>query len=120
MPQKKKYKMKSKSSQAKNAGKKGTAKKPDGRRPFRREIGALVCLGLAVLSALGCFGMKSFFTDLIVDLSKGLVGGGYVILPFCFLLGFIILMFHDGRPVRLRVTCTFLLAVTRISPVCHH
>ena len=112
MPQKKKYKMKSISSQAKNAGKKGTAKKPDGRRPFRREIGALVCLGLAVLSALGCFGMKSFFTDLIVDLSKGLVGGGYVILPFCFLLGFIILMFHDGRPVRLRVTCTFLLAVT--------
>jgi len=92
----------------------GTQKKAQKRqgRPIRRELWALICLVMTVLSLLGCFGVKSWLTSGVNLLSKGLMGGGYVILPLSLLLAAVILMFHDGRPVRLRVACAFLLAVT--------
>ncbi len=88
------------------------------KRPIRREIWAIVCLLLSVLAFLGCFGVSSLLTDAVTNLSKGLLGGGYVIVPFSLLLCFVILAFHDGRPVRLRVVCTLLLPVT-IGAVIH-
>lgn len=88
------------------------------KRPIRREIWSIVCLLFAVLSILGCFGVSSLLTDAVNNLSKGLLGGGYVILPFSLLLCFMILAFHDGRPVRLRVTCSLLLTVS-IGAVIH-
>ena len=48
----------------------------------------------------------------MASLFKGTIGAGFYILPFSFLLGFLILLLHDGRPVALRVTCAFLLAAT--------
>ena len=92
----------SKSSRAK-------AKKPE---PIRREVGAIVCLVLALCTVLGCFGVKAAFISLLMSVFKGLIGSGLYILPFSFVMGFLILLLHDGRPVALRVTCSFLLAVT--------
>src|SRR5699024_2553756 len=41
----------------------------------------------------------------LVDLVRGLIGSGIFVLPFSLLAAFLILLFHDGRPVRLRVSC---------------
>ena len=80
--------------------------------PIRREVGAGVCLVLALCTVLGCFGVKGALLTLLISLFKGLIGSGLYILPFSFVMGFLILLLHDGRPVALRVTCSFLLAVT--------
>ena len=87
---------------------KRTAKK----RPIRREVGAIVCLLLGAATISSCFGDSAPFLNWLSLLFKGFVGSGYYILPFSFLMGFIILMFHDGRPVVLRTVCAFLLPVT--------
>ncbi len=87
-------------------------KKTAGKEPIRREVGAVVCLFLSVFTILCCFHINAAFLDFISALFKGLIGSGFYILPFSFLLSFLILLLHDGRPVRLRVTCAFLLAVT--------
>lgn len=92
----------SKSSRAK-------AKKP---APIRREVGAGVCLMLGLCTVLGCFGVEAVFISPLMLLLRGLLGAGVYILPFSFVMGFLILLLHDGRPVVLRVTCSFLLAVT--------
>jgi len=81
------------------------------RRPVRREVWGIVCLLLAVISLLGCFGVESFFTSSVTGLSKGLFGGGYAVMPVSLAICFAILMFHDGRPVRLRVVCALLISV---------
>ena len=82
------------------------------KKPIRREIGGSICLLFSILSLLACFGVDSWLTSPISHLSRGLFGSGFYILPFALLMGFIILVFHDGRPVRLRLTCTFLLVLT--------
>ncbi len=79
--------------------------------PIRREVGAIICLFLAVFTVLCCFGVKAAFLDFMGSLFKGLIGSGFYVLPLSFLMGFLILLLHDGRPVALRVTCAFLLAV---------
>ena len=42
-------------------------------RPVRREVGALVCLLLAVFSALGYFNMQAIFISWFCALLKGLL-----------------------------------------------
>ncbi|MCQ2419999.1 MAG: hypothetical protein MJ118_02570, partial [Clostridia bacterium] len=79
--------------------------------PIRREVGAVVCLFFAVFTVLCCFGAKAAFLNFMTSLFKGMIGSGFYVLPFSFLMGFLILLLHDGRPVALRVTCAFLLAV---------
>lgn len=79
---------------------------------MRREIGAFVCLLLAIFTLLCCFQIEAAFLDLMASVFKGLVGAGFYILPFAFLMSFLILLLHDGRPVALRVTCTFLIVLT--------
>ena len=79
-------------------------------KPIRREVWALVCLLFALVFLFG------FFEDAPVvawfcDLLKGLIGYGYWVAPFALLGCSYILLFHRGRPVRLRVTCTLLLPV---------
>ena len=78
-------------------------------RPVRREVGALVCLLLAVFSALGYFNMKAIFISWFCALLKGLLGYGFLLTPPALVLAAYILAFHRGRPVRLRVTCALLL-----------
>ena len=81
-------------------------------KPVRREIGAGVCLLLTLCTVLGCVGVKGALLTMLVSVFRGLIGAGLYILPFSFVMGFLILLLHDGRPVALRVTCSFLLAVT--------
>ena len=92
-------------------GRKKASPKKAQQKPIRREVGAGVCLLLAVFTVLACFQIHAAFLDALATLCRGLIGAGFYILPFAFLMGFLILLLHDGRPVALRVTCTFLVAV---------
>ncbi len=76
---------------------------------MRREIGAAVCLALALFAALGYFHIQAIFIDFFSGLLKGLLGYGFWLMPPALLLAAYILAFHRGRPVRLRVTCGLLL-----------
>ena len=97
---------KGKSSSSRGGGNRSA--KPAG-RPIRREVGAAVCLVLALFSAFGYFDVQALFIDFFCGLLKGLIGYGYWIVPPVLLMGFYILAFHRGRPVRLRLACTLLL-----------
>ena len=81
-------------------------------KPIRREIGAAICLFLGIFTILSIFGVKSWFTTkLLAPVCKGLVGNaGFYILPVSFFFSTFILLFHGGRPVRLRVTACFVMA----------
>ena len=65
-----------------------------------------------MFTILCCFQVDAVILNLMSALFKGLIGAGFYILPFSFLMGFVILLLHDGRPVALRVTCAFLLSAT--------
>ena len=101
-----------KSSGSRKRTSKSTRAKAKSPVPIRREVGAGVCLVLALCTILGCIGVKGALLTLLIALFKGLIGAGLYILPFSFVMGFLILLLHDGRPVALRVTCSFLLAAT--------
>lgn len=109
MAQQKNRRTPSKSGTRKKSG--GSRTKTSQRKPIRREVGAFVCLFLSIFTLLGCFQIDAAFLNLISSLFKGLFGAGFYILPFAFLMGFLILLLHDGRPVVLRVVCTFLIVV---------
>ena len=81
-------------------------------KPFRRELGALVCLLLAFFGAIGYFKTEDgAFIALFCNLLKGLCGYGFYIAPPMLLFSAAILLFHRGRPVRLRLTGALLLPV---------
>lgn len=90
---------------------KSRAAAKSGRRPIRREVMAFVCLFLAALTLLGLFGVEAFLISPLVALFRGLIGSGIYVLPFSLLGSFLILLFHDGRPVRLRVGCALGVAL---------
>lgn len=78
--------------------------------PKRREIGALVCLFLAVFAFLGLFPYEEgVFIDFFGVFIKGLIGAGFFVSIPVLLLAAFILGFHRGRPVRMRLICTLLL-----------
>ena len=89
-----------------------STRKPTGKKPIHREVGAFVCLCLSVFVTLGCFGVEGLFIQALCNVAKGMVGAGFYILPFIFLLAFLILLLHNGRPVKLRLVCAFLLPVS--------
>ena len=97
------------SSKARKKG--GTRAKQKEPRPIRREVGAFVCLFLAVFTVFGCFGVKAPFINLLTQLLRGLFGGGFYVMPLSFFACFVILLLHEGRPVRLRVSCALLFGV---------
>ena len=78
-------------------------------RPFRREVGAGICLLLAIFTIFGCFRIQALFIDALCGLIKGLIGYGFWLMPPALLLASFILAFHRGRPVRLRVFCALML-----------
>ena len=80
-------------------------------RPIRREIWAFVCLALAVLTLLGLFGVDAVFIGWIDGLCRGLVGAGVYVMPVMLVVNFVVLLFHDGRPVRLRVAASMMVTV---------
>ena len=89
----------------------GSRKKAPAPRPIRREVGAVACLLLAIFSAFGYFHIQAIFIDFFCGLVKGLIGYGYWLLPPMLLVASGILVFHRGRPVRLRVWCALLTSV---------
>ena len=85
---------------------------PPPKQPYRREIGAVVCLFLTLFSAIGYIPtQEGAFIALFCDLLKGLCGYGFYIAPPILLLCTLVLAFHRGRPVRLRLTGALLLPV---------
>ena len=99
---------KRKTTSSSSRGRKKPAKKQAA--PIRREVGACVCLVLALLTVLCCFRIDAAILNLLGSVFRGLIGAGFYILPFSFVMSFLILILHDGRPVALRVPCTFLTA----------
>ena len=82
------------------------------KKPYRREIGAVICLLLAFFGAIGYFKTDDgAFIALFCNLLKGLCGYGFYIAPPMLLIAAWLLAFHRGRPVRLRVTSALLLPV---------
>ncbi|MCL2408214.1 MAG: DNA translocase FtsK [Oscillospiraceae bacterium] len=77
--------------------------------PRRREIAAVVAFILAIFSFIGYFNTDGAFIGFFRGLVTGLVGPGFFALPPALLLCTVILIFHRGRPVRFRITCTLLM-----------
>ena len=80
-------------------------------RPVRREVGALVCLLLSLFAALGYFRIDAIFINFLCGAVKGLLGYGFWFFPPALLGASLILAFHRGRPVKLRIWCVMLMPV---------
>ncbi len=87
-----------------------STKKATPPRPLRREIGAAVCLILAFLVALACFGIDAFLINIFSKLGKGLMGKGIFVMPLSLLGAGIVLLFHRNRPIKARVWCSVMTA----------
>jgi len=109
----KKSTSKKKTAAKKPAEKQTAAKKPAQTqgRPVRREVGGLVLVVLMLCTVVSYFGVNAILVDWLAKLLKGFFGYGYWIVAPAMLLAAIILLFHKGRPVRLRLTCALLLPV---------
>ena len=99
-----------------SAAKKGNSsrgKKPaqPQKRPVRREVWGVVLLVLTLCTAVSYFKVSAIFLDWFAALLKGLFGYGYWLAASSLLLAALILLFHHGRPVRLRTACALLLPV---------
>ena len=74
------------------------------KKPYRREVGGVVCLLMALFGAIGYFKTEEgAVIALFCDLLKGLCGYGFYLAPPLLLGTAGILLLHRGRPVRLRV-----------------
>ena len=76
--------------------------------PIRREVGSLVLLVLTLCTLVSYVGIDAILVGWLAVLLKGLFGYGYWLAAPAMLLGALILAFHRGRPVRLRLTCALL------------
>ena len=96
------------------SGKGGSRSKkpaPPPKQPIRREVGGIVLLVLTLSVLVSYFGVSAIFIDWFAVLLKGLFGYGYWLCAPAMLLSAVILLFHRGRPVQLRVTCALLVPV---------
>ncbi len=82
--------------------------KSSGKKPIRREVGAIVCFFLALLGIASYFGGDAPFISYFRVLFAGLAGWGYYLYPPVLLFCSFILLFHRGRPVVWRVTSAML------------
>ena len=98
-------------SSASSVKKSGSRTAAPAKKPIRREIGGIVFLILALFSGVGYFQTDAIFIHLFSNLLKGLFGYGFWVIPPAFLLTGLILLFHHGRPVRLRVACMLIAPV---------
>ena len=82
----------------------GSSRKAAAHKPYRRELGGVVCLLLALFGAIGYFKTgEGAVIALFCDLLKGLCGYGFYLAPPMLLAAAVILILHRGRPVRLRL-----------------
>ena len=75
-----------KSSGSRKSTSKSSRAKANARTPVRREVGAGVCLVLALCTTLGCLGIQGALLSLLISLFRGLIGKGLYILPFSFVM----------------------------------
>ena len=94
------------------------AKKPlePQKRPVRREVWGVILLVLSLCVGVSYFNIPAIFIDWFALLLKGLFGYGYWLACPALLLAALILLFHHGRPVQLRVICTLLIPVLLFAP----
>ena len=108
-------------SKGKSTGKKSAPAKRLGStaaRPIRREVGAVVCLFLAIFSFIGYFNVDALFIRVFCGFIKSLIGWGYYLFPPALLLCAVILAFHRGRPITLRLVFALLLPLL-LGALCH-
>ena len=98
---------KSTASKSTTRGKKRTPPPPP-KQPVRREVWGIVLLVLALCVFVSYCGISAIFIDWFAALLKGLFGYGYWLACPALVLSALILLFHKGRPVVLRVTCALL------------
>lgn len=103
------------SSSKKTSAKAQPTQPPDPVVPVRREIGAVLSLFLALFVGISYFMNEGAFILFFSDLIKGLIGWGYWLTAPVFLLVAIILGFHRGRPVALRVFCALMIPILAAS-----
>ena len=94
-----------------NTNRTNSRKEEQAATPYRREVGAVICLLLAFFAAFGYFNVHALFIDFFVGLLKGLFGYGFWLAPPALLFAAYVLGFHHGRPVRWRLCCSLLLPV---------
>lgn len=82
-----------------------------GRKPIRREIGALVCFLLSVFTFFSLFGAEAWLINWVRYGADFALGGGFWLFPFACLTASVVLLFHRGKPVALRVICVFIVPV---------
>ena len=103
-------------SSSKTGSRSGSAKKqaapPAGAKeapPIRREVTGVIFLLIAVLLVIGYFNTEGTLVAAGSRAIKTLVGYGFWLSAPAFLFSAIILIFHHGRPVALRVFCILML-----------
>ena len=104
-------KQRSKSSGSKNNAQQARQEPRIAKKPRRRGIAAVICFILAVFSFIGYWNADGVFIGFFIGIIKGLIAHGYYTLPPALLFCAIILTFHRGRTVRLRVFCVLMLTV---------
>ena len=107
--QKKSTKSKTASKSKTAASKSRSAQKTPQKRPVRREVAGIVLLVLALCTIVSYFKVSAILLDWLALFLKGLFGYGYWMAGPAMLIAGVILLFHRGRPVWLRVICTLLL-----------
>lgn len=79
--------------------------------PIRREVSAVIFLFLAVFLVISHYNTEGKFIVFFAKLVQGLVGWGFWVTVPAFLMVAIILGFHKGQPVALRVTSALMIPV---------
>ena len=97
---------------SKSASTRTKKKAPPQKKPIRREVWGIVLMVLALCTAVSYVGISAIFIDYLAALLKGFFGYGYFLAAPAMVFAGAILLFHHGRPVRLRTTCALLTPVT--------
>ena len=79
--------------------------------PIRREVGAGGFFFLAVFVIISHYNTDGRFIVFFANLIKGLIGWGFWLTVPAFLMAAIILGFHKGQPVALRVTSALMIPI---------
>ena len=84
---------------------------PEPPQPIDRELTGLLFLCLAVFVIIGFFNTDGAVIAFLADFIKGLIGWGFWLTAPAFLFCALILFFHHGRPVELRIFSALTLPV---------
>ena len=95
----------------KTSNKYDTPRRDVKKTPRFRGLFAVIFFILSIFSLIGYFNAEGAFIGFFVGLVKNLVGPGFFAVPPVLMLCAVILCFHRGRPVKLRVGCALVLII---------